>query len=100
MAPRSDRNGSAKKNRNAITIFTKMDILKRFENGERAIDISRVLGIPPTTIRTIKKNEQKTRDSVAAGVSNSSSFITKTRSIILEKMEKLLTVFLTSDESS
>jgi len=33
---------------------TKLDILRRFIKGERAVEIAKAVGLAPTTVRTIR----------------------------------------------
>ena len=59
MAPKrcaTDKVGSEhKKKRTSVTMAVKLDVIKRSEKGERAVDIGRYLSLPPTTVRSIVK---------------------------------------------
>ena len=48
-----------KKNRKTITLSTKIDIIKRFESGKRAVEIANHYCLTPTTVRTIKSKSKK-----------------------------------------
>ena len=61
-----------KKLRKAITLETKLNILQLFKDGERAVDISRALGLAQSTVKTIKdRDSSKIKEvSKSATVSN------------------------------
>ena len=42
-----------KKARMSVTLKTKLDVLHRFDIGERAVNIGIALGLPPTTVSVI-----------------------------------------------
>ena len=42
-----------KKARMSVTLKTKLDVLHRFDIGERAVNIGIALGLLPTTVRTL-----------------------------------------------
>ena len=48
-----------KKKRKSVTLEVKLDVLKRFTEEHRAVDIARALGLQPTTVRTIRGNAEK-----------------------------------------
>jgi hypothetical protein len=85
---------SDKKKRKVITLGTKLDIIKRFDNGQSKASISRALGLSESTVRLIlsKCNEYK-----ELGKAASASFIirrTRNTSSILVEMENLLITWL------
>jgi hypothetical protein len=85
---------SDKKKSKVITLDTKLDIIKRFDNGQSKASISRALGLNGSTVRLIlsKSNEHKEQGNVA-----STSFTircTRNRSSILVEMENLLIIWL------
>ena len=56
----SEASGVApKKTRTSVTLQNKLEVFRRFEAGERAVDIAGVLGIPAKTVRTIRVNQDK-----------------------------------------
>jgi hypothetical protein len=73
---------SDKKKRKVITLDTKLDIIKRFDNGQSKASMSRALGLSGSTVRLIvsKSNEYKEQ-----GIR-----CTRNRSSILVEMENLL----------
>ncbi|XP_038669700.1 tigger transposable element-derived protein 1-like [Scyliorhinus canicula] len=94
--PASDGSDSAavKKTRKTITLAMKLEVLKRLEAGERAVDIGRALGLPPTTVRTIRGNADKIKQSAQSVTPLSAGRVSRTRSSIMENMERLLAVWI------
>lgn len=45
--------------RKTISVDMKMDVLKRYKGGEHLINIVCILGLPPSTVRTIITNSAK-----------------------------------------
>lgn len=74
-----------KRKRQAISLETKIDILNRIEKGERYVDIAKHFKLGVSSIRAIKKNELKIRESVKSGTDISSILSSYTRDIVLEK---------------
>ncbi|XP_069824074.1 tigger transposable element-derived protein 1-like [Dendropsophus ebraccatus] len=60
LKPKPDSfDASASKKRKAITMEVKLDIIKRYDKGERATDIGRSLGLSRSTVATIIKNKDR-----------------------------------------
>jgi hypothetical protein len=80
---------SDKKKRKVITLDMKLDIIKRFDNGQSKASISTVLGINESTVQLIlsKSNEYK-EEGNAASTSFSIQHTRKGSSILVE-MENL-----------
>ena len=89
----SSASASGKK-RKTICLSVKMDVLRRFEAGERAVDIGIALGLPPTTVRTIRKNADNIKASAGSATSMSATKISRTRSVVMETMEKMLSMWI------
>lgn len=89
-----NRISKVKRRRKAIPLTTKLEILKRFNNGDKAPVIASSLGMPITTIRTIHQNADKIRESADAGSSKSFEVITKARPHLIETTEKLLSTWI------
>jgi hypothetical protein len=85
---------SDKKKRNVITLDTKLDIIKRFDNGQSKASISRALGLNESTVRLIlsKSNKYKQQGNVAS--TSFSIWCTRNRSSILVEMDNLLIIWL------
>ena len=47
------------KKRKSVSLEVKLDVLKRFTEGQRSMDEARALGLQPTTLRTIRGNAEK-----------------------------------------
>jgi DNA invertase Pin-like site-specific DNA recombinase len=82
------------KKRKVITLDTKLDIIKRFDNGQSNASISRALGLSESTVRLIlsKSNEYKEQGKVASTAF--SMRCNRNRSSTLVEMENLLIIWL------
>ncbi|GBL86580.1 Tigger transposable element-derived protein 1 [Araneus ventricosus] len=76
--------------RKRITLETKIQILDRLKTGEGSSSVAKHFELNEATVRTIKKNEEKIRASVAAGCSESLKRTSHVRDTTLELMEKAL----------
>ena len=47
----------AKNKKKSISLETKLDILRRFDKGEKAVEIARAVGLSATTVRTIRDRD-------------------------------------------
>ncbi|ROT86069.1 putative tigger transposable element-derived protein 1-like isoform X9 [Penaeus vannamei] len=88
-----DAAGSAKK-RQAITMETKVDIIKRVERGEKMADVARSYQMNRSTIGTILKNKDKIMEHVKSSVPMQSTIISKKRGKVIEELEKLLSIWM------
>jgi hypothetical protein len=91
--PKRKRDMSAEsdnKKRKVITLDTKPDIIKRFDNGQSKASISRALGLSGSTVRLIlsKSDEYKEQGKVAS--TSFSIQCTRNRSSVLDEMENVL----------
>jgi hypothetical protein len=91
---KSDMSVESDKKRKIITLDTKFDIIKRFDNGQSKVSISRALGLNESTVRLIlsKSNEYREQGKVAS--TSFSMRCTRNRSSILVEMENLLITWL------
>jgi DNA-binding NarL/FixJ family response regulator len=53
---------SSKFKRKIIPLSVKLEVIERYERGERAVDIGRALGLSESTLRTIRANSNKIRE--------------------------------------
>lgn len=83
-----------KKTRKSITLEVKLDVLRRFDAGVRAVDISKDLGLKPTTVRTIHTNAEKIKRSARSINPASAARITKGRDSVMVNMERLLNMWI------
>jgi hypothetical protein len=81
---------SDKKKRKVFTLVMKLDIIKRFDDGQSKASISGALGLNESTVRLIlsKSNEYKEQGKVAS--TSFSIQCTWNRSSILVVLENLL----------
>lgn len=83
-----------KQSRKNITIDLKMQVIQCIEAGERQVDVGRRLGLGTSTIRTILKNGEKIKRSAKLTTPQSATKTSRSRNILLEKMEKRLSVWI------
>ena len=91
---KSDAQGGSEKKRKAITMETKVDIIKRSEKGETPTNIGNLLGLSRSTVATIIKDKQRIMEHVKGSAPMKSTVITKQRSGLLIEMEKLLILWI------
>ncbi|XP_055585228.1 tigger transposable element-derived protein 1-like [Uranotaenia lowii] len=77
-----------KKSRRSLTLEIKIQILDCLAQGATPAVFSRKFGLNDATVRTVKKNEKRIRDSVASGTDLSAKKSSYARDPVIEKMEK------------
>ncbi|XP_037371544.1 tigger transposable element-derived protein 1-like [Talpa occidentalis] len=93
--PRSaDTGQSAKRDRKAINLQVKLEVLRRFEAGEKLSRIGQALGLSTSTVATIRDNRDKIRASSQAATPLAAARLTRSRSLVMENMERLLSVWI------
>ena len=85
---------SAKRERKAITLDVKLEVLRRFEVGEKLSQIAKALGLAASTVATIRDNKDKIKASSQIATPLRASRLTRHRSAVMETMERLLCVWL------
>ncbi|XP_006173803.2 CENPB DNA-binding domain-containing protein 1 [Camelus ferus] len=85
---------SAKRERKAITLDMKLEVLRRFEVGEKLSQIAKTLGLAVSTVATIRDNKEKIKVSSQIATPLRASRLTRHRSAVMETMERLLRVWL------
>ncbi|XP_007937436.1 CENPB DNA-binding domain-containing protein 1 [Orycteropus afer afer] len=85
---------SAKRERKAITLDIKLEVLRRFEVGEKLSQIAKALGLAVSTVATIRDNKEKIKASSQVTTPLRASRLTRHRSAVMENMERLLSVWL------
>lgn len=85
---------SAKRERKAITLDIKLEVLRRFEVGEKLSQIAKALGLAVSTVATIRDNKEKIKASSQIATPLRASRLTRHRSAVMETMERLLHVWL------
>ncbi|XP_053572819.1 tigger transposable element-derived protein 1-like [Bombina bombina] len=83
-----------KKERRSITLQKKMEVIRRMEGGETRANVCRNMKLPPSTVTTIIKNADKIKESVKHSTPVSAAQTRYTRCKLLEKMEKLLSLWV------
>ena len=84
----------SKATRKSISLETKMQVLRRLDAGERQSDIGTALNLSTSTIRTILKNKEKIVSSATTTTTTSATKITRSRSNVIEEMEKRLSIWI------
>ncbi|XP_006860315.1 PREDICTED: tigger transposable element-derived protein 1-like [Chrysochloris asiatica] len=84
----------SKRERKAITLDIKLEVLRRFEVGEKLSQIAKTLGLAVSTVATIRDNKEKIKASSQITTPMRASRLTRHRSAVMENMERLLSVWL------
>lgn len=83
------------KKRKVMTLIEKVKILDKLKNGASAASVASEFGVNESTIRYIKKAEEKIRNSIdAAAESTLKVACVSRRDPFLEKMEKMLNIWI------
>lgn len=80
--------------RKILTLEVKLAIVKAIENGEKLSVLARRHNINESSIRRIKLNAEKIKSSVACSTPLSSKTTKKIRNSVIEKTEKLLSLWI------
>ncbi|XP_068941605.1 tigger transposable element-derived protein 1-like [Petaurus breviceps papuanus] len=84
----------AKRERKAITLDVKLEVLRRFEEGEKLSQIAKALGLAISTVATIRDNREKIKASSEAASPLRVTQLTRHRSAVMENMERLLSAWI------
>lgn len=90
----SDRGNKPKRARKAITLQTKLDVLKKADEGMRLKDLQNLFGLAASTVATIKKERENIMASAKTATPLSAKLVTKHRPAIMEDMERLLALWI------
>lgn len=82
-----------KKSRNAITLDSKIKMIKLSDEGLNQAEIGRRLGFPRTTVHTVIKSRQKILDEVRSATPVNTTIIRKKDGLVAD-MERLLMVWI------
>ncbi|XP_055269208.1 putative CENPB DNA-binding domain-containing protein 1 [Moschus berezovskii] len=85
---------SAKREWRAITLDVKLEVLRRFEVGEKLSQIAKALGLAVSTVATIRDNKDKIKASSQIATPLRASRLTRHQSAVMETMKRLLRVWL------
>uniref|UniRef100_A0A1A9X0E4 DDE-1 domain-containing protein n=1 Tax=Glossina brevipalpis TaxID=37001 RepID=A0A1A9X0E4_9MUSC len=84
-----------KNKKKTISLETKLDILGRFDKGEKAVERAKVVGLAATTVRTIRdRDRDKIREAEKSATSLDAKTMTRTKSALMIKMESLLSIWI------
>ena len=83
-----------KRQRKTICIAEKLEVINRLEKGERIANICRALGLAKSTVRTIRNNADRIKESAKSGTRASAKRICYSRSSTMERMEKMLSMWI------
>lgn len=92
MAPKVKIQKDSK--RKSVSLATKIQILDRLRDGVGSAAVGREFELGESTVRGIKKIEDKIRTSVTAGATVSLSKTSHARNPLFEKMEKMLSIWI------
>ncbi|XP_068398055.1 tigger transposable element-derived protein 1-like [Eschrichtius robustus] len=84
----------AAKNRQVITMETKVKIIDRVERGDKMVDVAHSYNLNCSTIGTILKNKDNIMEHVKSAVPMMSTIILKKHGKVMEEVEKLLSVWM------
>ncbi|XP_036088449.1 tigger transposable element-derived protein 1 isoform X3 [Rousettus aegyptiacus] len=85
---------SAKRDRKSITLHVKLEVLRRFEEGEKLTQIARALGLATSTVASIRVNKDKIRANSQAATPVSARQLTRCRGVVMGHMERLLSLWI------
>ena len=95
LVPNSDGNQTPSKIHEWLSLSEKLDIVKSHENGASYAKISPDKSMPESTVRNIVKAKNELRkQSVSSPITNKMKVPFRNRSIIIDKMEHLLHIWL------
>ncbi|XP_069408380.1 tigger transposable element-derived protein 1-like isoform X1 [Ovis canadensis] len=85
---------SAKRDRKSITLHMKLEVLRRFEDGEKLTQIARALGLATSTVASIRVNKDRIRASSQAATPVCATQLTRCRGALMGRMERLLSLWI------
>ncbi|KAG0717285.1 CENPB DNA-binding domain-containing protein 1 [Chionoecetes opilio] len=83
-----------KKCRKSINLETKLEVLKKSDEGMRLKDIANLFNLAPSTVVTIKKDKNKIKSSAKNATPLTAKLATRHRPPIMEEMERLLALWV------
>ncbi|XP_014788567.1 tigger transposable element-derived protein 1-like [Octopus bimaculoides] len=88
------QSSSVKRSRKGITLDVKLDILRRFDAGEKLSHIAKSLKLAASTVGTIRDNKDKIRKIAQETTPLTARTLFFHRSDVMLKMERLLSVWI------
>ena len=98
MAPKrtkSPASSVAKRPRKVLSLEEKMDIIRRYDQGQRTSDIVRATGVSESTLRTIRASREKIAGSIALGSTGAAKRTHTVRNPGLNRTEEMLKDWIT-----
>ncbi|XP_045107142.1 tigger transposable element-derived protein 1-like [Portunus trituberculatus] len=83
-----------KMQRKSLTLAKKMEILSRYDQGQKTSIISHALGLGESTLGHVRDNAAKIQATVEAGSSRTLQRVAYSRSSAMERMEKMLATWI------
>ncbi|XP_044522957.1 tigger transposable element-derived protein 1-like [Gracilinanus agilis] len=86
--------GGPKRDRKSITLHVKLEVLRRFEEGEKLTQIAKTLGLATSTVASIRVNKERIKASSQAAAPISATQLTRCRGVVMGNMERLLSLWI------
>lgn len=83
-----------KRCRKAVTLGTKLEVLRRIEAGEKIVQICKTMGLAKSTIQTIRDKKEDIKSYMQSAAPLNASRLTRQRNWIMEEMEKVLIMWI------
>ncbi|XP_064150427.1 putative CENPB DNA-binding domain-containing protein 1 isoform X2 [Loxodonta africana] len=83
-----------KRDRKAINLQVKLEVVRRFEAGAKLSWVAKALGLSTSTVAIIRDNKDKIRASSQAATPQAATKLTRSCSLVMENMERLLSVWI------
>ncbi|XP_036599100.1 tigger transposable element-derived protein 1-like [Trichosurus vulpecula] len=83
-----------KRDRKSITLHVKLEVLRRFEEGEKLTQIAKTLGLATSTVASIRVNREKIKANSQAATPISTTQLTRCRGVVMGNMERLLSLWI------
>lgn len=82
------------RSKRVMNLLQKVELLDKLSKGKSIASVARDYNVNESTVRYIKKNEDKIRQSVAESANCSTKVCSISRDVNIEKMEKLLNMWI------
>jgi len=81
----SESDANKKRSRKSVTLETKLEVLRRLESGEKIVQICKFVGLPKSTVQTIRDNKEKIKVHSQSATHLSDSKLTRVRNGIMAR---------------
>lgn len=88
-----------KRCRKSVTLGTKLEVLRRIEDGEKIVEICKAMGLAKSTIQTIRDKKEDIKAYLKSATHLNVSRLTRQRNWIMEKMEELLNIWIENNKT-